>query len=229
MQQLRALVSIVRWDVLLELKRRESTLNMSLFALLILFVASYAMADNRQHLQEFGPIFYWVAIFFAGTVGLARAFLVEREAGALNAILVAPIDVSVFYLAKVIATWMYVMVMAVLVLAAYVVLFDFDEWDRLGRILVTTASFVLTYVSIGTLLSAMTTSLRGGEVILRLLLFPLLVPAIVVVYWANEGLFKTSELGLVTHTPWKAIAALLAMSAIYLSSCVLLFPKVVEE
>jgi heme exporter protein B len=229
MQQLRALVAIIRWDVMIELKRRESTLNMSLFAILILFVASYAMSDNRQRLDEFGPIFYWVAIFFAGTVGLARAFFVEREAGALNAILVAPIDVSVFYMAKVIATWLYVMVMATLVLAAYVVLFDFDEWDRLGRILATTAAFVLTYVSIGTLLSAMTMGLRGGEVILRLLLFPLLVPAIVVVYKANEGLFKTSELGLVAAAPWKAIAALLAMAAIYLSSCVLLFPKVVEE
>ena len=92
MQQLRALLTVIRWDVVVEIKRRESTLNMSLFALLVLFIASYAMSDSRELLQAFGPIFYWVAIFFAGTVGLARAFLVEREGGAIHAMLVAPMN-----------------------------------------------------------------------------------------------------------------------------------------
>ena len=229
MFQLRVFLSIVRWDLAVELRRRESTLNMCLFAVLTLFIGSYAVSAMPKLQETFGPIFYWVAIVFSGTVGLSRAFLVEKENGALQGVLMAPIDPGFLYLAKVTATWIYVMAMALLLMASYFVLFRFDRWERIGELIAVTAAFTLAYVAAGVLLAAMTTSLRGGEVVLRILLFPLMVPAIITALKSNEGIFLDPEFEMVAMSPWICMTALLALAAIYLGGCFLLFAKVVEE
>lgn len=233
MSGLRAFIALVRWDLAVEFRRKEASLNMCLFALLLLFIGSYAVAEKTELVDDFGPIFYWIAIIFSGTVGLSRAFLPERENGALSAIVTSPVDPGLIYLAKVVAVWIYVLVMALLVLGSYVILFDFEIYERhLDRalpLLGTTALFVLVYVSPGVLLGAMTAGLQGGEVVLRILLFPLLLPAIIVVLSANARLFTDPELPITHTSPATAMGTLGGLAAIYLASCTLLFPRVVEE
>ncbi len=229
----RAFFSLIRWDLAVEFRRRETTLNMCLFAVLLLFIGSYTVSQKTELIDTFGPIYYWIAIIFSGTVGLSRAFLPERENGAMAAIVTAPIDAGVYYLAKMMAVWLYVLVMSFMVLAAYVVLFDFEIYgqysDRILPITVVTALFCLVYVAPGVLLSAMTVGLKGGEVILRILLFPLMIPVIIVVLSANPRLFTDPELAVTYTSPETAMATLGALAAIYVCACYLLFPKVVEE
>ncbi len=225
---LRSLLAIVRWDIVRELRRREAVLNMILFAVLMLFIASYGLSGRPDLQAEFGPLVLWISILFAGTVGLSRAFTVEREGGALTGILVSPLDPGVFYLAKVIATWLYVMAMGVLVAAAYVILFNFEEWSRLPLLLATMAGFTLAYVAVGTVIAAMTTSLRGGEVVLRILLFPIMIPVIIIILRAGDRIFSAvPPPG--AQAPGKTLAALFALGTIYLLAGFILFPKIVEE
>jgi heme exporter protein B len=186
---LRGFLTIVRWDFVLELRRREAVLNMTLFAVLVLFIASYALSDRPGLQAEVGPLILWIAILFAGTVGLSRAFLMERESGALSGILLTPLDAGFFYFAKVAATWLYVMAMEVLLLGAYVVLFNFSLWSRLPLLLATMASFTLAYVAAGSVIAAMTSSLRGGEIVLRILLFPIMIPVVVIAVTGGEAIF----------------------------------------
>jgi len=228
MTSLRSLLAVVRWDIIQELRRREAVLNMTLFAVLMLFIASYGLTGRPDLRAEFGPLILWISILFAGTVGLSRAFIVEREGGALTGILVSPLDPGVFYLAKVLATWLYVMLMEVLVAFAYVVLFNFEEWGRIPLLLAIMAAFTLAYVAVGTVIAAMTTSLRGGEVVLRILLFPIMIPVIIIVLRAGEHIFR-AEPPPGAQEPWKVLAALLSLGTIYLLVGFVLFPKVVEE
>jgi len=228
MTALRSFLAIVKWDVVLELRRREAVLNMSLFAVLILFIASYALSSRPDLLGEIGPLFLWISILFAGTVGLSRAFAVEKEGGALAGVLVSPLDPGLFYLAKVVATWIYVMAMEVLVVAAYVILFDFTRWERLWLLLVTMALFTFAYVAAGTVIAALTSTLRGGEVVLRILLFPIMIPAVMVVLQAGQAIFPEAprmEAGRVA----RVVGGLVPLGVMYLSVGYVLFPKIVEE
>ncbi len=244
MVYLQSLIAIARWDLVLELRRREAIFNMTLFALLILFIASYgisfstsAFADRygisetgvRAFVQEeFGPLVLWISILFAGTVGLSRAFAVEKEGGALTGVLISPIDPGAFYLAKALATWAYVMVMEVLVLAAYIILFNFSRWDRIPFLLAVMGAFTLSYVTAGTVIAALTTSLRGGEVVLRILLFPIMIPVVIIVIQAGKSIFPPEPPpGAVA--PMKSFLSLLALGMIYGCIGFILFPKVVEE
>jgi heme exporter protein B len=219
----------MRWDVALELRRPVATLNMTLFAVLLLFIGSYALSEEPDLLDKFGPIFFWMSILFSGTVGLSRAFLVERENAALAGILIAPIDPGLLYFAKVAATWLYVFVMELIVLAAYVVLFDFDRLAALGLLVLVMAVFTAVYVAVGIVLAAMTTSLRSGELVLRILIFPLMLPSIILALISAEGTFWERAPGSASLPPAVCAAGLAAMAAIYLVSGYLLFPKAVEE
>ncbi|MBI4587182.1 MAG: heme exporter protein CcmB [Planctomycetes bacterium] len=229
MSHLRVFFCLIRWDLAVEWRRRETTLNMCLFALLLLFIGSYSVASRTELQREFGSIFFWMVVLFAGTVGLSRAFLHERENAALTGVLVAPVDAGVLYLAKVAATWIYVMAMELLVFGAYLILFSFDRYDRLGILLAVMGAFTLAYVGAGMVLAAMTTGLRGGELILRVLLFPLMVPAVIAALEAGESIFKEPPPGESPLSPALCAVALLCFGAIYLASGFLLFPKVVEE
>lgn len=221
--------TLLRWDVVAELRRPTATVTMSVFALMLLFIGSYAVSSLTEIHDVFGPVYFWMVILLAGTVGLSRAFLVEQEHGAMAGVLVAPVEPGFLYLAKVVATWIYVMAMEVLLLAAYVVLFDFDRWEGIGPLLVVMAAFTLVYVSVGIVLAAMTTGIRGGELVLRILLFPLMIPAIIVVLMSSEGTFRPRPEGAASLPPLECAMALVAMAAIYLISGFLLFPHVVEE
>jgi heme exporter protein B len=225
---LRGFLTVVRWDLALELRRREAVLNMTLFAALVLFISAYGLSGKPDLQAEFGPLVLWISILFAGTVGLSRAFAVEREAGVLTGVLLSPIDPGVYYLAKAAATWIHVAVMEVLLLGAYMVLFDYGAWDRLPVLLAVLGLFTLAYVAAGTVIAAMTTALRGGEVVLRVLLFPVMVPAVVIALRMGRWLFPDPSLP-PPEFPARALAWLAFIAATYLAAGFLLFPKVIEE
>jgi heme exporter protein B len=233
MRSLRLFGALFRWDVVREVRRRDSIPNMVLFALLVLFVSHVGIGTDREMVTAVGPVMFWIAVLFSGTVGLARSFSIEREGDSLGAILTSPADLGLFYLAKVAATWAYVMVMSVAALGIYSILFGFSAWDRLGLILGAVAVFSLAYVAIGVVLAAMTSSTGGSaEVLLRILLIPLMIPLILLVLRTSERLFDAviagGALGPPIH-PIHFFAAALAFDTIYLCAGYLLFPKVLEE
>jgi heme exporter protein B len=225
--------SLLRWDVLHELRRKETLANMILFAVLVLFVAQMGIGQDPARASSVGPVIFWISILFAGTVGLSQTFAAEREGNTIGGIVTAPIDVGVFYLAKVAATWFYVMIMEILALAVYSILFNFSPWARLGMLLLTISVFTLAYIGSGVILAAMTTTLRGGgEVLLRILLFPIMIPLIWLTLRVSQTIFDTTIAGGELGDPMKFrdyIAVSLAFDAVYLTSGYMLFPKVLEE
>lgn len=233
MSAIRLFVALFRWDLLRELRRRETITNMLLFALLVIFVAHLGVGTDRRGAESVGPVIFWIAVLFAGTVGLAQTFAAERTDGAIGAIVTAPVDLGLFYLAKVAAVWIYVSATALAALALYGVLFAFSAWARLGNFAIAIAIFNLAYVGCGVVIAAMTSTLRGGgEVLLRILLFPLMIPLVWLTLNASQVLFDApiggGNLGPALKTAhYYAIGA--AFDTIYVAAGYLLFPKVIEE
>ena len=233
MSALRLYWTLLRWDIVRELRRREIVLNMTLFAVLILFLMQIGLAHDKVLASTLGPVLLWVTILFTGTVGLSQSFAGERESGRLVGLQLAPLDLGVLYFAKVTAAWIYVMLMEVLVLGAYILLFNFNRWDLLGSILLVMAVFTLGYIAAGVVLSAMTTALRGGgELILRVLLLPLMIPVLYLTLRVSETVFDTVVAGGALGTPlelgtWLAIVG--PVDLIYLTTGFLVFPKILEE
>ena len=245
MSSLKLLVRLIKWDFVRELRRKEVVLNMVLFAVLVLFLINLGVGPLfsayrnspipvlRDLGDSVGAVLFWITVLFAGTVGLSQSFAAEREGGSLAGVVLAPMDLGVFYLAKVFATWVYVLLMEACLLGVYVVLFDVQELARLGPLAVVLVVFSLGYIASGVVLAAMTTSLRGGgEVVLRIVLFPLLMPFIYLTLRVPEGTFGADVTGGLNVSPipfGPYVAMALAIDAIYLTAGFLLFPYVVED
>lgn len=225
--------SMLRWDLLREIRRRDIVFNMALFAVLMLTIAQMGTSDDSMIMKSVGPVFFWMTIVFTGTVGLSQSFAAEREGGRLIGIQLAPIDLGIFYLAKVAATWIYIMLMGIALLGVYILFFNFMRWDLIPSLLSVVAVFSLGYTGAGIILSSMTTALRGGgEIVLRILILPLMVPVILLTLQVSEAIFGAPIAGGILGPPlelWKYLLTVFSLDAIYLTTGYLVFPKIVEE
>ena len=90
MEFLRHVQALAWKDVRLEFRSREIIYTMSFFAAMVVLLFSFAFLKQSATSNEFldasdlSPGFVWVAVLFAGTLGLSRAFDRERETGTIQ-------------------------------------------------------------------------------------------------------------------------------------------------
>lgn len=221
---LRAFRLLVGWDWAREARRMDTILSMVVISLLTLFVFSFAIPPTREVLVETRGGIVWVTFILAGVIGIDRAFRADGDGRVLEGLLLAPVSRTVVYYARVASTFLFVTCMEGVTLILFLVLFD-QSLDLPGLAAVVLAGLAATLglVELGVLLSAMTWSLRGGEVLLRVLLFPLLVPLVAAAVAVTNDAFagrppRAEPLGVIA-----------AFDLVFLGAGQLLFEHVVQD
>jgi len=97
MNYLRKVWAIVWKDLLTELRTREMISSMLVFALLVLFIFNFAFELRVEQVMAVAPGVLWVTFSFAGMLGLNRAFVLEKDRGCLDGLLLSPVDRSAIY------------------------------------------------------------------------------------------------------------------------------------
>jgi heme exporter protein CcmB len=121
----------------------------------------------------------WVAIAFAGTVGLGRAFDRERENDTMRALLLAPVPRLAVFLGKALAIVLIVLAVTAVVTPMLWLLLQaplFDDPLPLALALVLGA---IGFALVGTVFSAALLKVRSRDVLLPVIMYPLLVPLFV--------------------------------------------------
>jgi heme exporter protein B len=221
-RQLRALI----WkEALVELRARETILAGAVFALLVLVIFNFAFDLRVENVAEVAPGVLWVTVTFAGVLSLGRAFARERDRRTLDGLLLAPVDRSALYLAKVVASFASMLVVELVAVPAFIGLFNVRV--ELPLLLLGLLLGTLGLAGVGTLFAAIAAHTRAREVLLPLLLFPIQVPVIL-------ATVKTT--GAAIHVPgteppevgqW--LGLLVAFDALFLSLSIVLFEYAIEE
>jgi len=218
----RQVYAVFAKDVVLELRTRDALGAMVVFALLVLVTFNFTLDLRPELLATVGHGVLWVSIVFAGTLGLGRAFAVEREEGTLEGMLMAPLDRSALYLAKVLSSLIFMGIVEAVGVVAFVALFD-ARVDP-GRLLGALSLGTIGLGAVGTLLSGIAANTRAREVMLPLLLFPIIVPLLIgVVESSGAALDLSTEQG----APWLSLLA--TFDLVYLALGVVAFDYVLEE
>ncbi len=214
--------AIVRKDLAVERRSRELLTAMFVFALTVILVFSFSFELRVERTHEVAPGVLWVAITFAGMLGLGRSFVLERDQGCLDGLLLAPIDRSAIFVGKMLGNLIFISLVELVVLPVYLALFDLPF--RL-LLLVVVLLGTIGYAAVGTLFSAIAVHGRAREVLLPVLLFPIAIPAVIAAVKLTAGLFDAQ--------PWENIAIwfhfLLAFDVIFLTLAILAFDAVLEE
>ena len=222
MSYLRKVWAIVWKDLLAELRTREMIGSVLVFALLVLFIFNFAFELRVEQVKAVAPGVLWVTFTFAGTLGLNRAFVLEKDRGCLDGLLLSPVDRSALYFGKMLGNTLFMLVVEAVALPTFVVLFNLPFPPLLPVVV-----FLGTvgFAAVGTLFSAMTVHTRAREVLLPVLLFPVVVPVIIAAVKLTAGLLDGLSLGGMAH--WLQLLA--AFDAIFLAVAYVTFDYVVEE
>jgi heme exporter protein B len=222
---LRQLRTLIWKDLLVEARGRETVLAGGVFALLVLVIFNFAFDLRVENVAAVAPGVLWVTVTFAGVLSLGRAFARERDRRTLDGLLLAPIDRSALYLAKVITSVLSMLVVEVVALPAFIALFNLVV--DLPLLVLALVLGTLGLAGVGTLFAAIAAHTRAREVMLPLLLFPIQVPVILATVKSTGAAIRVPGLDPPDVGQW--LGLLIAFDALFLGLSVLLFDYAIEE
>ncbi|MFQ5666097.1 MAG: heme exporter protein CcmB [Candidatus Binatia bacterium] len=170
------MLTLIRKDLQIEFRTKETLASLLLLALLTLVVLSFAFDPTSELRAEAAPGALWVAVIFAGVLGLNRSFLAERDNDCLQGLLLCPVDRGTIYIAKAVGNFLFMMVAQLAIVPIFIFFFNLPVSPALGAVALSLALGVLGFSAVGTLFAAIAVRTRAREVMLPLLLLPLVVP-----------------------------------------------------
>jgi heme exporter protein B len=231
-------MALVRKDVRVESRARETLLPMLMFAftvtLLLAFTLPGGPTSGRAVRLPVGTLpaadvlagFLWITVLFAGLIGAARTFEVEREHGALEALLLAPLDRSGIFVAKMLVNLTYVVALQALLLPAFTLLFDLPLGENLVSMVGVMALVDIGFAIVATIFSALAARTRSRELLLPILALPALVPIFIAAVELTSAIFSGEPTGSVAGTGWFGV--LVAFDVIFGIASTITFEFVLE-
>ena len=113
--------TLVRKDLLLELRTKEIIIPMFAFGLVIILIFSLSFNASQEINHTFSPGLLWIIILFISSLGLHRMFVLEKEFDAFTLNLAAPIDRGVIFLSKVVSGTIILLIAEILIIPPFVI------------------------------------------------------------------------------------------------------------
>ena len=182
-------VAAIVWkDLLIEARSRQFIGAMLAFTLIVIVTLNFAFDLIRSQRETNGAGALWVAILFAGLIGIGRSIAIERDRGTLEGLVLSPIDGGSLFLGKFGAALTSILAVECIALPVFAALYDLPALHPLAIAIVFVGSVGLA--ALGTLFSAVTSGGRSREVLLPLLLFPLMIPVLISAVRATALVFE---------------------------------------
>ena len=196
---IRAAGTILRKDLRVELRTRESVPAMALFSVTA-FVLFHFGSDLESIDGDLAAGVLWVTLLLAAVIGVLRLFAAEREQGGIDALLLAPVDRTALLLAKGAALFVFLTALELVALPAFALLLLGPSLaPALPGLLPVVLLANLGLAAVGALVAALASESRVRELVVPLLLLPLVVPLLIAAAGASGDLLmddpSTEELG----------------------------------
>jgi heme exporter protein B len=216
--------AIAAKDLRIEIRGRYAVGTVLPFAATLLIAFGLSLGPGRTLLRETAPGLLWLAVLFASVLAFRRSFEAEGEDGAMEGLVLSPVDRAAIYLGKAaaVAAQLFVLEFAVVLLVS--VLFDLSFAQDAG---VTAAAFALGTVglaAVGSLFGVLTEQARAREAVFPLLVLPLCIPVLIAGVKAT-AIATTGTGG--DAGSW--LGLLLAFDAVFVAAGTLVFGALLED
>ena len=173
---------MLRWivwrDLMLAWRRRSDMLSTVFFFVIVVSLFPLGIGPETQLLRQIAPGVVWVAALLASMLSLGRLFSNDYHDGTLEQLLLTPQPLFLVVLGKTLAHWIVAELPLVLIAPLVGLQFGLSSetlWILLASLLLGTPVLSL----IGSIGAALTLGLRGGGVLISILVLPLYVPALI--------------------------------------------------
>lgn len=187
---MRKALTIAVKDLRSETRAKEIAPAMVLFAIVLVFLFTFTLPAGAGRAPVPEPVagavssrevagsLLWAALLFAGIVGFGRSAASEREGGRIEALLLAPVDPAALFAGKALANLVYLSVMEVVLFPIFLLFMDLLPQLLFPEIILVALLVNVGLAAVGTLFGAASQYARAREVVLPLLAFPVMLPAI---------------------------------------------------
>jgi heme exporter protein B len=185
--------AILRKDLRIELRAKESVPAMTLFTLTVYVLFHFGL--DRDSLDgELAAGVLWVTLLLAAVIGVSRLFAAEREQGGIDALLLAPVDRTSLFLAKAAAMFLFLVAVEVVAVPAFaLLLLGPGLGGTMPELLAILALGNVGIAAVGALVAALAAETRARELIVPLLLLPFLVPVLIACAQATEPFLRQDQ------------------------------------
>jgi heme exporter protein B len=224
MRLARETVAIAAKDLRIESRGRHATGTVLPFAATLLIAFGLSIGPGRTLLRDTAPGLLWLAVLFASVLAFRRSYEAEGEDGALEGLVLSPVDRASIFLGKALAVTAQLLALELVVVLLVSALFDLS----FGRDpATTTAAFVLGTIglaAIGSLFGVLTETARAREAVFPLLVLPLAVPVLIAGVKATS-IAVTGVGG--DSAQW--LGLLVAFDAVFVAAGTLVFGSLLED
>jgi heme exporter protein B len=205
-----AMLSIIRRDLLMVMRRKSEVLTALFFFVIVSSLFPLGIGPEPSLLRKIAPGVLWVGALLATMLGLQRMFAADHADGTLEQMAISPTPLVLLVMGKIVAHWLVSGLPLVLMAPVLGIQFDLDAGAL--RVLMLALLLGTPLLSlIGAIGAALTLGVRGGGVLLSLLVLPLYVPALIF----GAGAVESHIAGLGAGGHLSLLAAILVMAAFF--------------
>jgi heme exporter protein B len=205
-----ALLATVRRDLLLALRRKSEVLTSLFFFVIVVSLFPLGIGPEPALLKKIAPGVLWVAALLSTLLGLPRLFAADHLDGTLEQMALSPSPLALLIAGKILAHWL--LCGLPLVLLAPLLGLQFALEGQTLFILSLSLLLGTPLLSlIGAMGAALTLGVRGGGVLLALLVLPLYIPTLIF----GAGAVEAQSAGLGVEGHMSLLAALLALAVFF--------------
>lgn len=212
-------------DLLIEWRTRARLNALVFFALATLLLFSFAVGPDTKVLARNAGGYLWLALLFASVLALGESFRVEQENLTLDGLRLAPADARAIFLSKAVGNALLLVLLGALLIPVMVALYAVNVAMGLGPFLMTLVLGCMAISAPGTVYSAIASNARARDVLLPLLLFPLIIPALLAAAKATSLVLQGDPMNQIGS--WFGL--LVGFNLIYWGLGFVLFPRVIED
>jgi heme exporter protein B len=215
---MRALLAIIHRDLLLVMRRKSEVLTALFFFVVVTSLFPLGIGADTALLRKIAPGVIWVAALLSTLLGLHRMFASDYQDGALEQLVLSPQPMVLLVAGKIIAHWIVCGLPLVLLAPLIGIQFDLDA-SSLVVLMATLLIGTPVLSLLGSIGAALTLGVRGGSVLVSLLILPLYIPVLIfgagAVYANSVGLGSSGHFSLLgaililalAFVPWVSAAA----------------------
>jgi heme exporter protein B len=200
---------VVRRDMVLAMRRRADVVTTLVFFVMVVSLFPLGVGPEPDMLRKMAPGVVWVAALLASMLSLGRLFSADYLDGTLEQMVIAPQSLPVLVLGKILAHWMVSGLPLVLIAPVLGLQFGLPP-PQLGVLMLGLLLGTPVLSMIGAIGAALTLGLRGGGVLVSLLVLPLCIP--VLIFGAGSVEAVASGMDYASHL--QLLAAVLVMAAV---------------
>ena len=201
---------IIKRDLVLAVRRQSDVLTTLFFFIIVVSLFPLSVGPEMNMLRTMAPGVVWVAALLASMLSLGRMFSNDYLDGTLEQMLLSPQSLSLLVLGKAFAHWLVTGVPLVLMAPVLGIQYDLP----VDALLVLTAALLLgtpVLSLIGAIGAALTLGLRGGGVLVSLLVLPLYIPVLIF----GSGAVEANMSGIEFSAHLSLIGAFLLVTAVF--------------